>query len=48
MDPEAVYFQSTPQFEAAAPDLQWLSRRVFVAGGTRQPNGVRLAVFQVG
>ena len=48
VDPDAVYFQSAPRFETAAPELDWLSRRVFVAGGSRQPRGVKLAVFMVG
>ncbi|MFB6353526.1 MAG: DUF3237 domain-containing protein [Halobacteriales archaeon] len=48
VDPDDVYFQSVPQFETAAPELEWLANRVFVAGGTRRPNGVKLAVFQVG
>lgn len=48
VDPADVYFQSVPRFETADPALRWLTERVFVAGGTRQPNGVRLAVFQVG
>lgn len=48
VDRDEVYFQSTPSFETAAPDLQWLTEAVFVAGGTRQPRGVKLAVFRVG
>ncbi|WP_144900791.1 DUF3237 domain-containing protein [Halobellus captivus] len=47
VDPEDVYFCSVPQFETAASDLQWLTESVFVASGTRQPNGVRLAVYRV-
>lgn len=48
VDPEDVYFCSVPEFEVAAPELEWLENRIFVATGTRQPNGVRLAVYQVG
>lgn len=48
VDPDDVYMCATPTFETAAPDLQWLTQRIFVATGTRQPNGVRLAVYQVG
>jgi len=47
VDPADVYMQSTPRFETAAPDLAWLTQSVFVAGGTRQPNGVRLGVYRV-
>ena len=45
--PEEVYMQSTPSFETAAPELEWLTESVFVAPGTRQPKGVRLAVYRV-
>jgi len=45
--PDAVYFQSTPRFETADPDLEWLTRRIFVASGIRQPRGVKLAVHMV-
>ncbi|ELY96849.1 hypothetical protein C484_00405 [Natrialba taiwanensis DSM 12281] len=34
-------------FETADPELDWLTRHVFVAG-TRQPTGVRLVVSRVG
>lgn len=47
VDPEDVYMQAVPRFETAAEDLQWLTESVFVAGGTRKPNGVKLAVFRV-
>ena len=45
--PEDVYMQSTPSFETAAPDLDWLTQGVFVAPGVRAPKGVRLAVYRV-
>ena len=48
VDPADVYMQSTPSFETAAPELEWLSQGVFVAPGTRQPKGVRLGVYRVG
>lgn len=47
VDPDEVYFQSTPQFETADPDLEWLTRSIFVASGIRQPKGVKLAVYRV-
>ncbi|AHG02164.1 hypothetical protein HALLA_19895 (plasmid) [Halostagnicola larsenii XH-48] len=47
VDPEDVYFQSVPTFETADPDLEWLTESVFVASGTRQPNGVKLRVYRV-
>ena len=48
VDPEDVYFCSVPEFEVATPELEWLENRIFVATGTRQPKGVKLAVYQVG
>ncbi|ELY50944.1 DUF3237 domain-containing protein [Natronolimnohabitans innermongolicus] len=47
VDPDEVYFQSTPRFETADPDLEWLTQSVFVASGVRQPKGVKLAVYRV-
>lgn len=47
VDPDEVYFQSTPRFETADPDLEWLEESVFVASGIRQPRGVKLAVYRV-
>ena len=47
VDPEDVYMQSTPSFETAASELQWLTEGVFVAPGIRAPKGVRLAVYRV-
>ena len=44
---DEIYMQSTPSFETAAPELSWLTEGVFVAPGTRQPKGVRLAVYRV-
>lgn len=48
VDPDDVYFHSVPAFEIADPDLEWLTRSIFVAAGIRQPNGVKLAVYRVG
>lgn len=47
VDPEDVYFQSTPRFETAAPELSWLTEGIFVAPGSRMPRGVRLSVHKV-
>ncbi|MDS0295729.1 DUF3237 domain-containing protein [Halogeometricum luteum] len=47
VSPDEVYFQSTPRFETSDADLEWLTRNVFVASGTRQPRGVKLAVYRV-
>ncbi|WP_323174156.1 DUF3237 domain-containing protein [Natrialba sp. PRR66] len=48
VDSDAVYFRSVPSFETVDPELDWLTRHVFVAAGTRQPTGVRLVVYRVG
>ena len=42
------YFMSTPLFETAAPDLQWMSRMIFAAQGERTSDSVLLTVWQVG
>jgi len=47
VDPEDVYFRSVPEFETADPDLEWLTRSVFVATGIRQPKGVKISVWEV-
>lgn len=47
VDPDDVYFRSTPRFEVATPELSWLAENVFVASGVRQPRGVKLAVYRV-
>lgn len=47
VSPDEVYFRSVPQFETAAPELEWLTERVFVATGIRRPEGVRIAVYSV-
>ena len=47
VDAEDVYFCSVPRFETAAPELEWLTRSIFVATGVRRPGGVRLAVYRV-
>jgi Protein of unknown function (DUF3237) len=41
------YFWSTPTFETAAPDLQWLRQSIFIASGTRFPNLVVIQVWRV-
>ncbi len=47
VDPAAVYFRTTPKFETASPDLQWLTRAVFVGLGERYPNDVRIRFFKL-
>lgn len=40
VDPKLVYFRTVPKFETSAPDLQWLTRAVFVGTGERYPSEV--------
>jgi hypothetical protein len=47
VDPADVYFRAVPTFEAAAPELEWLMRSIFVATGERYPNGVIIRFFRV-
>jgi hypothetical protein len=47
VDPALVYFRSTPVFETAAPELQMLTRSIFVGAGERYPNDVVLRFWKV-
>jgi Protein of unknown function (DUF3237) len=47
VDPSLVYFRTVPKFETAAPQLQWLTRAIFVATGERHPNDVIVRVWKV-
>lgn len=40
VDNAMVYFRTVPKFETAAPELQWLTRAIFVGIGERYPNDV--------
>lgn len=48
VDPALIYFRTAPRFETAAPDYQWLTRRIFLACGARRPDRVELRFFEVG
>lgn len=48
VDPAQVYFRTTPRFETASSEHQWLTRPLFVGSGARHPDRVELAVFEVG
>jgi hypothetical protein len=47
VDPAQVYFKTVATFETAAPELQWLSRSIFVGVGERQPFQVLMRVWRV-
>jgi hypothetical protein len=40
VDPNLVYFRTVPKFETSAPELQWLTRAIFVGVGERYPTEV--------
>lgn len=47
VDPAVVYFRTVPKFETASPELQWLTRAVFIGMGERYPNDVRIRFFRL-
>jgi hypothetical protein len=47
VDPKLVYFRTVPTFETAAPELQWLTRAVFIGTGERYPNEVVIRFWRV-
>ena len=47
VDPTTVYFRTAPKFETASPDLQWLTRAVFIGMGERYPNDVRIRFYRL-
>jgi hypothetical protein len=47
VDPGRVYFRTVPRFETSAPELQWLTRAVFIGAGERYPNEVVIRFWRV-
>ena len=47
VDPALVYFRTVPRFETSAPELQWLTRSIFVGVGERYPNEVVIRFYKV-
>lgn len=47
VDQSEIYFRAVPKFETAAPELEWLTRSIFVATGERYPNGVIIRFWRV-
>jgi hypothetical protein len=47
VDPKLVYFRTVPTFETAAPDLQWLTRSIFVGTGERYPTEVVIRFWRL-
>ena len=47
VDPSLVYFRTIPTFETSAPDLQWLTRALFIGTGERHPTQVVIRFWRV-
>jgi len=47
VDPALVYFRTQPKFETSAPELQWITRSLFVGMGERYPSEVVIRFFRV-
>jgi hypothetical protein len=47
VDPSQVYFTTVPTFETSAPELQWLTRSIFIGTGERHPSDVVIRVWKV-
>jgi hypothetical protein len=47
VDPSLVYFRTVPTFETSAPELQWLTRAIFVGVGERYPTEVVIRFYRV-
>jgi hypothetical protein len=47
VDPKLVYFRTIPIFETAAPELQWLTRSLFIGTGERYPTEVVIRFWRV-
>ena len=47
VDPSLVYFRAVPKFETAAPDLLWLTRKIFICAGVRTPDRVLMRFFEL-
>ena len=47
VDPSLVYFRTQPKFETSAPELQWITRSLFVGMGERYPTEVAIRFYRV-
>ncbi|WP_028536870.1 DUF3237 domain-containing protein [Paludibacterium yongneupense] len=47
VDPDRVYFRTTPSFETESAEHRWMTRSLFVASGARYPDRVELNFFVV-
>ena len=47
VDPSTYYFRTVPEFEASAPELQWLTRSIFICAGERHAAHVVIRYWRV-
>lgn len=47
VDPTLIYFRTVPSFETSTPDLQWLTRALFIGTGERFPREVVIRFYRV-
>jgi len=47
VDPNRLYFRTTPRFETAAEKFQWLNTHLFVGTGARYPDRVELNFYLI-
>jgi hypothetical protein len=47
VDQSLIYMRTVPTFETSAPELQWLTRSIFIATGERHPTEAVIRVWRV-
>ena len=47
VDQSQIYFRTSPSFDTAAPNLQWLRRALFVCVGERYPKEVLIRFYRI-
>ena len=45
VDPALIYFRTVAKLETSAPELAWLTRRIFLCSGARFPDRVLIRYF---
>lgn len=48
VDPSQIYFRCQPTFETASPALGWITERMFVGTGVREPDQVLIRFYELG
>jgi hypothetical protein len=47
VDPDLYYMRTHPRFETGDERYQWLNRTICVGTGAREPDSVRITIFEV-